>query len=127
MGTGPFVRRPHPVPFLETSSITPRLEDDLQAELNFPHRHLGLLIDRAKTIHRARIKNVEVVRRWCIIRTVQNIEKLRTELDVEILAEFGNAGVLDQGKVNVEQSRPDNRVTWQVAQEIRAGQRVRIS
>src|SRR5579862_8496226 len=102
--------------------LTSVSENNLQCKLNFPHRHLGILIDRPEAVDGTRVQGIKVVRRTLVVSTVQDIEELRAELDIEVLAEFGDVVVLHNGYVDVEQPRPDDGVPGQVAQKIGAGQ-----
>jgi len=81
------------------------------------------LIKRTETVNRAwtRIKNEEIVTRRREVRPIQNVEEFGTELDVEVFRDFFDMGVLGYGQINIDQSRANDRVALQVAQEIAAG------
>ena len=99
-----------------------RLEDHLQRKLNLPHRNLRVLVNQAKAGNRERIKHVEVVSWRCEVRSVKDIEELRTELDIDVFTELRDVVILDKGHIDVELSRPNDRVAGQVAQQIGTGE-----
>src|SRR5580700_5468751 len=103
-------------------ATTSGLENNLQCELNFPHRDLRDLVDHAEARLRKRIQRNETgavlaIRKW-IICAVENIEKFRTELDVEGFAELRDVVVFDKGHIKVHQTRPNYGIARQVAHQV---------
>src|SRR5580692_993614 len=49
---------------------------------------------------------------------VQDVEKFRSKLDVEALRDFGNVIVLENGEIQVEQSRTNQPVATRVAEKV---------
>src|SRR5258708_1434915 len=51
------------IPYSIVQLVTLRLENNLQRKLDFPHRHLRVLIDNAKAINLERVHVDDIVRR----------------------------------------------------------------
>ena len=55
---------------------------------------------------------------WSVIRSIQDVEELSAKLQISF---FGDAGVFEQGKIDVRESRPAQRPSSQIS--IRSGDR----
>jgi hypothetical protein len=86
------------------------LPDELNGELNFAR---GCCRRRQQTCHACgssvRIEYIRVVGRHghSKVCTIQNIEKLSPELNVEILGDFPNWIVLENRKIKRSEARPN--------------------
>src|ERR1700681_1834391 len=105
------------------------LPDQFQCELNLPRRGLSRSNQTSTGSGASRLfEDNAIIDRRSEVGAVEYIEKLCPKLDVKILRDPPDTGVLKQGKIQVGEAGPNNRVAAQVAPQvgwIRKGQALR--
>ena len=78
--------------------------------------------DKASVAYRVAsgIKDVPVVEGRSEIGAVYDVKKLRAKLDVERIRDTLDAIILQQRKIEIDESRPDQSIASQVAAQIKA-------
>jgi hypothetical protein len=110
------------------------LPDHLKRKLNFPGlRCCGHQNSRRTFVGRIQlrpgaVKNVRIVRHdgKCKIGVIENIENFGSELHIEGFGNPSNVIVLEQGDVQVHQSRTRYAIATGVASKIEALQRIGV-
>ncbi len=113
-----------PVPLAHELPSTRYLPSELQRELNLPRWDLQSS-ELTKATYRLSIpvEGLKVVKRWREVGVVENIEELRSELDIEVFRNFGNFSVLNHGEIHIEQPWPYDGVAPQVTKQVEAAKR----
>ena len=97
----------------------PHLPSELQSELNLARRYLqGSELPKPRLRVSATVERLQVVQWWREVGVVENIEELRSELNIEVFRDFGNFGVLNHGEVHIDQPRSYDGVAPQVAEKV---------
>src|SRR6267378_897768 len=105
---------------------SPDSPDHLDRKLNLARGRLrGRDQARVRDRMPAGVEYISIVEWRSKICAIQNIKEFGPELDVKVVGDFLDVIVFEQGKIQIHQSRADDRVAAQVTPQIQASPRVR--